>query len=123
VLGVALQVADARVADARGNSAEAIEHWRKAAELQDALIYDEPADWYYPVRESLGAALLSTGDAKAAEQAFRDDLRRNPRNPRSLFGLMSALKAQRREEDAAWVEGQFKKAWSSADTKLALKDL
>jgi tetratricopeptide (TPR) repeat protein len=123
VLGVALQVVDARVADARRNSAEAIEHWRKAAELQDALIYDEPADWYYPVRESLGAALLASGDAKAAEQAFRDDLQRNPRNPRSLFGLMSTLKAQQREEDAAWVEGQFKKAWSTADTKLAIKDL
>ena len=123
VLGVASRVANARVAAARGNSAEAIAHWRKAAELQDALIYDEPADWYYPVRESLGAALLSSGDAKAAEQAFRDDLQRNPRNPRSLFGLMNALKAQQREEDAAWVEGQFKKAWSSADTQLALKDL
>ena len=123
VLGVASRVANARVAAARGNFPEAIEHWRKAAELQDALIYDEPADWYYPVRESLGAALLSSGDAKAAEQAFRDDLQRNPRNPRSLFGLMNALKAQQREEDAAWVEGQFKKAWSSADTQLALKDL
>jgi tetratricopeptide (TPR) repeat protein len=123
VLGVASRVANARVAAARGNSAEAIAHWRKAAELQDALIYDEPADWYYPVRESLGAALLSSGDAKAAEQAFRDDLQRNPRNPRSLFGLMNALKAQQREEDAAWVEGQFKKAWSTADTQLALKDL
>ena len=123
VLGVASRVANARVAAARGNFPEAIEHWRKAAELQDALIYDEPADWYYPVRESLGAALLSSGDAKAAEQAFRDDLQRNPRNPRSLFGLMNALKAQQREEDAAWVEGQFKKAWSTADTQLALKDL
>ena len=123
VLAVAEQVADARLAGARGNSADAVEHWRKAAELQDALIYDEPADWYYPVRESLGATLLSSGDAKAAEQAFRDDLQRNPRNPRSLFGLMSALKAQHREEDAAWVEGQFKKAWSSADTKIEMKDL
>jgi hypothetical protein len=123
VLGVASQVASARVAAARGNLPEAIDHWRKAAELQDALIYDEPADWYYPVRESLGAALLAASDAKAGEQAFRDDLQRNPRNPRSLFGLMNALKAQQREEDAAWVEGQFKKAWSSADTKLTLKDL
>jgi tetratricopeptide (TPR) repeat protein len=123
ILGVAVQVADARVAAARGNSAEAIEHWRKAAKLQDALIYDEPADWYYPVRESLGAALLSSGNAKEAEQAFRDDLQRNPRNPRSLFGLMNALKAQQREEDAGWVEGQFKKAWSTADTKLEIKDL
>jgi tetratricopeptide (TPR) repeat protein len=123
VLALALHVVDARIAGARGNAAEAIDHWRKAAELQDALIYDEPADWYYPVRESLGAALISSGDAKAAEQAFRDDLQRNPRNPRSLFGLLSALRAQQREEDAAWVEREFDKAWSTADTKLEIKDL
>ena len=41
---------------------------------QDQLLYNEPADWYYPVRETLGGMLLQTGDAKAAEQVFRDDL-------------------------------------------------
>jgi len=123
VFDVASHVLDARLAAARGNSSEAIDHWREAIEAQDQLNYSEPADWYYPVRESLGAALFSAGRAKEAELVFRDDLHRNPRNPRSLFGLMESLKAQQRTEDAAWVERQFQDAWKTADTKLEMKDL
>jgi len=123
VLALAAQVVDARVAMARGSKDEAVAHWRKAVELQDALNYDEPPDWYYPVRESLGSALLAAGKATDAEQVFREDLRRNPRNPRSLFGLMQSLNAQQRDADAAWVERQFKAAWKNADTELRLADL
>jgi tetratricopeptide (TPR) repeat protein len=123
VLGLALEVVDARIAAARGQKEKAITHWRKAVVMQDALNYNEPADWYYPIRESLGAALLFAGKANEAERAFRDDLLRNPRNPRSLFGLMNSLKAQQRDADAAWVERQFNEAWKSADTKLSLSGL
>ncbi len=35
-----------------------IEIWKKAVQAQDTLAYDEPPAWYYPIRESLGAALL-----------------------------------------------------------------
>ena len=123
VFAIAMHVLEARIAGAAGNREEAIAHFRKAVELQDALNYDEPADWYYPVRESLGATLLAAGYTKEAERIFRDDLRRNPRNPRSLFGLRESLKAQHRDADAEWVEREFKAAWAGADTKLELKDL
>ena len=123
ILNLALEVVDARIAGARGQKDEAVSHWRKAVLLQDAMLYNEPADWYYPVRESLGAALLSAGKASEAEQVFRDDLQRNPRNPRSLFGLMHCLKAQQRDDDAAWVERQFKESWKGADTKLEISAL
>jgi tetratricopeptide (TPR) repeat protein len=123
ILSLALEVIDARIAAARGQKEEAISHWRKAVQLQNAMFYNEPADWYYPVRESLGAGLLSAGRASEAEQVFRDDLQRNPRNPRSLFGLMNSLKTQQRDADAAWVERQFKEAWKEADSKLELANL
>ena|ERR1019366_7398214 len=83
---------------------------RDAVAVQDALKYDEPQDWFFPVRESLGGALLMSGDAKGAEQVFRDDLARNLRNPRSLFGLHRALKAQDRNSDAWFVEQELRKA-------------
>ena len=54
---------------------------------------------------------------------FRDDLKQNPRNPRSLFGLMHCLKAQQKDADAAWVQRQFEEAWKKADTQLKLSDL
>jgi len=123
ILSLALEVIDARIAGARGQKDEAISHWRKAVQVQDAMLYNEPADWYYLIRESLGAALLSAGKASEAEQVFRDDLQRNPRNPRSLFGLMNSLKAQQRDSDAGWVERQFKEAWKEADSNLQLADL
>jgi hypothetical protein len=66
-------------------------------------------DWFSPVRESVGAALLMNGAAADAEKVFPEDLDRNPRNPRSLFGLQQALKAQKQDYDAGLVEKQFQK--------------
>lgn len=81
--------------------------WTILASMAFTVAYAEPPDWYYPVRESLGAALLLTGDAAAAERVFREDLRENPRNARSLFDLMESLKAQNKHDDARWVEVEF----------------
>src|SRR4029077_18687371 len=107
-LDLAASILAARLAMAHGNSNLAIEYWEKAVRIQDELNYGEPPEWFYPVRESLGAALMVSGKAVEAEQVFREDLQRNPRNPRSLFGLMQSLKTQQKEADAAWVERQFK---------------
>ncbi len=120
VLGIAGHVIEARIAAAKGYPGEAILHWKKAVDMQDTLNYDEPADWYYPVRESLGAAFLAAGEPAEADQVFRADLQQNPRNPRSLYGLMEALRAQKKDSDATWVEKQFNAAWKSADTKLTI---
>jgi tetratricopeptide (TPR) repeat protein len=122
VLVLAGHILDARIAAAKGDKDASIAHWRDAVAVQDNLNYDEPPDWYYPVRESLGAALLTAGNPTEAEKVFRDDLARNPRNPRSLFGLTQSLKAQNRDADAAWTESQFNSAWKSADSKLSLSD-
>jgi tetratricopeptide (TPR) repeat protein len=123
VFGVASHATEARIASAKGQKEEAVTHWQTAVQIQDTLRYDEPADWYYPVRESLGAALLTVGKPAEAEQVFREDLVRNPRNPRSLFGLKESLIAQQKVADAAWVEGQLAVAWQDADTKISLPDL
>ena len=120
---VAAAVLDARIAEARGDRTAAIESWTKAVAAEDALAYDEPPGWYYPVRESLGAALLRDGQAAEAEQVFRADLERNPRNPRSLFGLSEALVAQKKDADARWARTQFQTAWKNADVPLRLEDL
>jgi tetratricopeptide (TPR) repeat protein len=119
---VALMVA---IIDARMSAtpAEAVPHWRRAVELQDTFTYDEPPDWYYPVRESLGAALLLAGQAAAAESVFREGAKRSPRNGRMLFGLMKSLEAQEKQEAAAWVKHEFDAAWAKADVKLTLAEM
>lgn len=123
VLELASAVLDARLAWLSGDRAGSIESWRKAVSLQDGLLYDEPPPWYYPVRESLGAALLRDGRAGEAEQVFREDLEKNPRSGRTLFGLLETLKAQKKTADAAWVEREFAIAWKDADVKLRIEDL
>lgn len=123
IFHIAYEVLAARIATAKGDKPAAIRLLRDAVSAQDRLLYDEPADWYYPVRESLGGVLLQTGDAKAAEQVFREDLQQNPRNPRSLFGLAEALIRQNRDYEASWVKQEFQSAWQGADIQLKIEDL
>src|SRR5215468_871272 len=123
VLKIAENVLGAKIAMAKHDSNSAIAQLREAVAIQDTLKYGEPPDWYFPVRESLGAALLLNGNAVEAEKVFRDDLDRNPRNPRSLFGLRESLKAQNKAYDAQFVDKQFQAAWKSPDLKLKVEDL
>jgi hypothetical protein len=120
VFAMASEILAARLASA---PQEAVEHWRRAVSLQDALTYDEPPAWYYPLRESLGAALLRAGQPAEAEKVFRDGVKRSPRNGRMLFGLMESLKAQGNAEAADEVKREFDATWAKSDVKLRLEDL
>ncbi len=120
VMAVASEVIAARLSP---SPAEAVPHWQKAVTLQDALVYDEPPDWYYPVRESLGASLLRSGNAAEAEAVFREGVRRSPRNGRMLFGLMESLRAQGKNQAADSVKREYEAAWSKADIQLKIEEL
>jgi tetratricopeptide (TPR) repeat protein len=117
IFHIANNTLGARIAAAKGDKAGAISLLRDAVANQDLLLYNEPADWYYPVRESLGALLLTSGDVTGAEQVYRKDLEQNPRNPRSLYGLAQALTRQHRDYEASWVKQQFETAWQDADVE------
>ncbi len=118
ILIIAENVLGAKIAMAKHGTAAALPMLRRAVAVQDSLNYDEPPDWFFPVRESLGAALLGSGNPTEAEQVFRDDLNHNPRNPRSLFGLRETLKAQRRDYDAQFVDKQFQSAWKGSPLRM-----
>ena len=121
VLTLASMVAHAREAYALGNLGLAETRYVKAVSLEDHLKYDEPPPWYFPIRESLGAVQLKRNEAARAEATFRDDLLEFPRNGRSLYGLMLALRRQ--GKDTADVRKQFEDAWSAADSTLTLDSL
>jgi len=123
ILKIATKVLGAKIALAKKDNAGAIAMFKEAITIQDSLKYGEPPDWFFPVRESLGAALLMNGNPVGAERVFRADLERNPRNPRSLFGLKQALKAQGKDYDAGFVEKQFNASWKGGDTQLKMEDL
>jgi len=123
IMKIAENVLGARIAMAKKDSSSAIAMLRDAVAIQDKLNYGEPPDWFYPVRENLGGALLLSGDPSGAEKVFREDLDRNPRNPRSLWGLRQALLKQKRNYDAGFVQKQFEASWSKGAPALKLDDL
>jgi hypothetical protein len=122
VLSVAATVLDARIPAARGNHPAAIARWTAAVAAADRLPYDEPPVWFYPMRESLGAALLLASRPAEAERVFREDLKRHPHNARSLFGLMESVRMQGKPNDAAWIKYAVDEAWRNADTPMPTVD-
>ena len=96
-----------------------IQHLRAAIQYQDDLPYMEPPYWYYPVRQSLGAALLQTNRPEEAELVYRDDLETAPHNGWSLFGLAQSLRAQGKVEESQVIQTQFEEAWKYADVTLS----
>ena len=117
LLGIAHHTLLGEIALRQGRAADAVPHLEEAVGLQDSLHYDEPTPWYYPVRESLGVALLAAGQAGDAERVFTEDLRRNPNNGWSLYGLVASVKAQGRDDSDA--RRRFAAAWARSDVKLS----
>jgi len=111
------------LATARGDRAAGIAALREAAVIEDKIPYDEPPGWHAPTRQTLGVLLLADGKPAEAEAVYRDELRRNPDNGWSLFGLAQSLRAQKREAEAKEVEARFAKAWQNADIKLTASRL
>ncbi len=60
--------------------------------------YQEPPYWYYPVNQSLGAALYLAGRHEEASQAFRAALTQAPNNGWVLYGLAKSEAAQGRRQ-------------------------
>ena len=123
VLALAAATLEAQLAWARGERNDSIRQWRRAVELEAAVQYDEPPAWFYPVRQSLAAALLRNGQAKEAEAVFREAIEKHPRDGRLLFGLWQSLATQKRDTEAALVERQFEAVWKGGTAKLAIEDL
>jgi len=123
VLTIASDVLTGRIAMAKGDPAAAAQSFEKAALLQESLIYMEPPYWYYPVRQSLGAALLTAGRVDEAEQAFQAALKRSPNSGWALFGLKEVAKARGDKAAEQDAEARLSKVWIGDRSILDLKRL
>lgn len=119
LLLIAQLILESELEAAGGNRAAAIARLDRAVRLEDSLLYNEPPDWYFPVRHYLGAALLDAGYAREAEVVYWQDLRKNRNNGFALFGLREALAAQDKAAELYEVEERFDRAWESADVELS----
>jgi tetratricopeptide (TPR) repeat protein len=123
VLRVAQNVVLARAAEAKGDTAEAITYFEAAAGVEDSLPYMEPPFWYYPVRQSLGAALLKAGRAKEAVDQFHAALDGARKSAWALFGLREAAKATGDAATEQQAADAFAKIWRGDPGFLSLERL
>jgi tetratricopeptide (TPR) repeat protein len=123
VFALAHAVLRGRIAQWRGDSKQAIASFEEAAALQDALPYTEPPYWYYPVRQTLAAALLQAGRLDEAEDQFQSALQRAPNNAWSYYGLAEVYKAMCNQEAAAEAEAQLAKTWIGDRALLQISKL
>ena len=121
VLVAAEELLTGEIALAKGDNNGAVESMMRAVDAEDRVNYNEPPDWDVPTREWLGRALLTDGRYVEAEKAYRDELRKHPKNGRALFGLAEAMRKQNKNVKS--VEADFRGAWVRADTKLSVHDL
>jgi tetratricopeptide (TPR) repeat protein len=111
VLAISTRVIEARLAQARGDHAAAAAKFGEAAEIQDRLPYMEPPFWYYPVHQSLGAALLEQGKYEEAQAAFRAALQRAPSNGWAASGLLRAAQARGDQQAIGEAKDLMTKNW------------
>jgi tetratricopeptide (TPR) repeat protein len=123
ILKLARAVADGRLAQAQGDSKAAIASFEEAAALQDGLPYAEPPFWYYPVRQTLAAALLQAGRLDEAEAQFKRALERAPNNGWSYFGLAKVYAAQGNRAAAKQAEAILAEVWIGDRSLLRLSNL
>jgi tetratricopeptide (TPR) repeat protein len=123
VMRIARTMVLARVAQAKGDKRTAIAQFEQAATLQEALPYTEPPYWYYPIRQSLAAALLQAGRYGEAKQQFELALRRAPANGWSYYGLAQLHKARGDAAAARKAEADLAKTWIGDRKLLQISNL
>ena len=100
-----------------------IQNLREAVAIQDGLHYNEPADWFFPVRESLGRGVIE----KRRRQRRRKSISRRPRthSSQSAFAVGPARGTvqQHRDYDAGFIKRQFEASWKGGISQLKLDDL
>jgi tetratricopeptide (TPR) repeat protein len=112
-----------RLAQSHGDQEDAIARFEEAAALQDRLPYMEPPYWYYPVRQTLAAALMQAGHLSEAEEQFQRALRRSPNNGWSYYGLAELYKARGATDEAREAEEELANTWAGDRSLLQLSRL
>ncbi len=114
LLGIAAGILEGEIQRMAGDLSGAITSFQRAADLQAALVYDEPEPLPFSAFHWLGAALLESKRFDEAAKAYRAELKDHPRNGWSLLGLKEALEGMGTVSPE--VSAELAGSWSRADT-------
>jgi tetratricopeptide (TPR) repeat protein len=120
ILAIASDVLKARIARKAGDLKEAITYLESAVAAQDKLPYMEPPYWYFPVRRSLGVALLEAGRYGEAIETLRSALIEAPNDAYALYGLARAYELDGDRAAARNTDALFIKAWAGGEDRPSL---
>ena len=123
LLALAEHVALGKAASTRGRHLQAVDHFKAAVAIEDRISYMEPPWWYYPVNQSLGAALYRAGKYDEAREAFTAALAKFPNNGWALYGLASAERRLGRPAQAAAAQAALGRAWMGDPKWLRIERL
>ena len=118
ILQIAQNVLAGEIAFKEKKYDESVRLLRKAVEIEDQLLYQEPPDWFFSVRHNLGAVLLEAKRNAEAITVYNEDLETFPNNGWALHGLREAYQANKQPDKVKEVNRILKEAWVHADIKL-----
>ncbi|MEL6487527.1 MAG: hypothetical protein AAFQ13_10350 [Pseudomonadota bacterium] len=127
VLAVAEEMMKGEIAFKAGRQNDGLDHLRKAVDLDDNLMYEEPWSWPQPSRHALGALLMEAGGFEEAEAVYRADLgldgklprpSQHPRNVWALHGLHECLERRGETVELAHVKLLLDQALARADVPI-----
>lgn len=110
-----------------GRVHEGLDFLRRAVDLDDNLLYDEPWGWMQPTRHALGALLMDAERYAEAEAVYRADLGldatlprscQHPRNVWSLHGLLECLSRRGDVAEVSQVRQQLEQALAHAEVPI-----
>jgi tetratricopeptide (TPR) repeat protein len=117
--GIAIKTVEGEINAKEKNYIHAIALLKEAVAKEDALNYNEPADWFFSVRHHLGAVLIDAGKYDEAIKVYEQDLKTYPKNGWALKGLMNAYEKTGDKKRYYLIKQQFDEAWKYADIKIA----
>lgn len=118
LLQIATRVLEGEIEAEKRNYDQSVALLREAIAIEDQLSYNEPPDWFFPVRHNLGSILLKAERPEEAEEVYRKDLLKFPHNGWSLYGLWQSLRLQGKVDAASQMKKEFEKSWKYSDLSL-----
>ncbi len=118
IVDIARKVLRGELLASEGKFDQSISLLKEAVALEDGLNFQEPPDWFFSVRHTLGAVQIEAGEYEDAVKTFKEDLQILPRNGWAQHGLKLAYQKLQDREKVQQMEEELRNSWATADVVI-----